>query len=106
MKNSALLLCLGLDGIGAYFASLTVEDWLRLLLVTLSLLSLLASFIIKGISIVKNAKEKKEDPDKTAESLLEEAQKAADEAKEILEKNLKKEEKLEKKTSIYRIKEK
>ena len=50
MKNSTLLLCLGLDGIGAYFASLTVEDWLRLLLVTLSLLSLLISFIIKGIN--------------------------------------------------------
>ena len=103
MKNSALLLCLGLDGIGAYFASLTVEDWLRLLLVALSLLSLLASFLIKGISIVKNAKEKKEDPIKTAEELLADAKQAADEAKTILDKNLKK---VEKKTSIYRVEEK
>jgi len=102
MKNSTFLLCLGLDGMGAYFASLTPEDWLRIALVILSLISVASSFILKAISKIREVKEKKADPLTTAESLIQDAHDASEEAKEILQ-SLKKQ---EKKTSIYRVEEK
>ena len=101
MKNTTFLLCLGLDGLGAYFASLTPEDWLRIILVILSLISVASSFLLKAISKIREVKEKKADPVATAESLIQDAHDASEEAKELLQ-SLKKE---EKKISIYRTKE-
>lgn len=101
MKNTTLFACLSLESMGAFFATITPDQLLSIIFLGLSIISLVSSLIIKLISKVKAVKNEQKDPLEAAEESLKETLATADELKSLIQQY----KKVEKKTSIYRVKE-
>ena len=87
MKNYQLALSVVADSSAAAFAFTmpkTPSEWIQLVLLILSVISLILGFIIKGLSIAQNAKAKKLTNSQAAVMMAEEAQKKIEEATKIL----------------------
>ena len=87
MKNYQLALSVVADSSAAAFAFTmprTPSEWIQLVLMILSVISLVLGFIIKAISIAQNKRSKKLTNSQTAVLVAEEAQKKIEEATKIL----------------------